>query len=144
MIAPNDNSADRSAITKLVELYVADGKSGKGDDMPPAYHKDATLFGYIGPDLVTGPLQGLYDWHDQNGAPTGLVATVRVELDNRTGHRSTDFFTRLKVDGGWKILNKVFRLYGWRRRCTRRSAACSRTWHYLRDGTISRWKLAKD
>ncbi len=39
------------------------------------------------------------------------VATVRLELENWTGHRFTDLFTVLKVDGDWKIMNKVFHLH---------------------------------
>ncbi len=38
-------------------------------------------------------------------------ATVRLELDNWTGGRYTDLFTLLKVDGEWKIMNKVFHLH---------------------------------
>jgi hypothetical protein len=36
---------------------------------------------------------------------------VRVETDNWTGHRFTDFFNLLKRDGQWKIMNKVFHLH---------------------------------
>jgi hypothetical protein len=36
---------------------------------------------------------------------------VRLELDNWTDHRYTDLFTLLKVDGEWKIMNKVFHLH---------------------------------
>ena len=91
--------------------------------MKPAFHKDATIFGYAGADLFAGPIQQLFDWNDQNGAATGLkariasidlvdtVATVRLELDNWTGSRFTDLFTLLKVDGEWKIMNKVFHLH---------------------------------
>ena len=39
------------------------------------------------------------------------VATVRLELDNWIGSRYTDMFTLLKVDGEWKIMNKVFHLH---------------------------------
>ena len=38
----------------------------------------------------------------------GTVATVRLQLDNWTGARFTDLFTLAKVDGKWKIINKVF------------------------------------
>ena len=41
----------------------------------------------------------------------GSVATVRLELDDWTGDRFTDLFTLLKVDGEWKIMNKVFHLH---------------------------------
>ncbi len=110
-------------ITKVVQHYIDGAKSGRGDDMKPAFHEDATIFGYAGADLLAGPIQQLFDWNDQNGAATGLiariasidlvdtVATVRLELDNWTGARFTDLFTLLKVDGEWKIMNKVFHLH---------------------------------
>lgn len=91
--------------------------------MKTAFHHDATIFGYIGTDLFAGPIQKLFDWNDQNGPATelqaqlasidvtGTIATVRLELDNWTGHRFTDMFTLLKVDGVWKIMNKVFYLH---------------------------------
>jgi hypothetical protein len=25
------------------------------------------IFGYVGPDLFAGPIQGLYNWNDKNG-----------------------------------------------------------------------------
>jgi len=91
--------------------------------MKPAFHKNATIFGYVGADLFAGPIQQLFKWNDENGPTKGLkawiasidlvntVATVRLELDNWTGHRFTDLFTLLKIDGEWKIINKVFHLH---------------------------------
>ncbi len=120
--APTDVS-DYDAIAKTVQHYIDGAKSGRGTDMKPAFHKDATIFGYTGTDLFAGPIQQLFDWNDQNGPATGLqariasidiidtIATVRLELDNWTGSRFTDLFTMLKVDGEWKIMNKVFHLH---------------------------------
>jgi hypothetical protein len=114
---------DREAITNVIQQYLNGAKSGRGDDMKPAFHKDATVFGYVGPDLFAGPIQNLFAWNDENGPATELqsriasidlvdtVATVRLELDNWTGHRFTDLFTLLKLDGEWKIMNKVFHLH---------------------------------
>ena len=108
------NLSDYDAIANTVQQYVNGGKSGRGDEMKLAFHADATIFGYVGPDLFAGPIQQLFDWNDQNGPATelqsritsidliGTVATVRLELDNWTGHRFTDMFTLLKVDGEWK------------------------------------------
>lgn len=125
-IIMSDKSADLSeydAITNTVQQYIDGGKSGRGAEMKPAFHPDATIFGYVGADLFAGPIQQLFDWNDQNGPATelqariasidiaGTVATVRLELDNWTGHRFTDMFTLLKVDGEWKIMNKVFYLH---------------------------------
>ena len=114
---------DEEAIKRTIQQYVDGGISGRGADMKPAFHDQATIFGYIGPDLFAGPIQGLFDWNDGNGPAAelqarianidieGTVATARIELDNWTGHRFTDFFTLLKVDGEWKIMNKVFYLH---------------------------------
>jgi hypothetical protein len=116
-------ASDREAIEKAIQTYVNGGITGKGDDMKPAFHDGATIYGYIGPDLFGGPIQGLYDWNDGNGPATelkaniasidieGTVATVRLELDNWTGHKFTDMFTLLKTDGEWKIISKVFYLH---------------------------------
>jgi hypothetical protein len=110
-------------IVNVVQQYIDGARSGKGEDMRPAFHKDATIFGYVGPDLFAGPIQQLFDWNDENGPATGLqaqiasidlidtAATVRLELDDWTGLRFTDLFTLLKVDGQWKITNKVFHLH---------------------------------
>ncbi len=114
---------EHDAIAKAVQHYIDGAKSGRGEDMKPAFHKDATIFGYAGADLFAGPIQQLLTWNDGNGPATGLkariagidligtVATVRLELDNWTGSRYTDLFTLLKVDGEWKIMNKVFHLH---------------------------------
>ncbi|HEX6731561.1 MAG TPA: nuclear transport factor 2 family protein [Pyrinomonadaceae bacterium] len=115
--------SDYDAITTTVQHYINGGKTGKTDEMKLAFHPQAMIFGYIGPDLFAGPIQRLFDWNDKNGAATELegriasidiietVATVRLELDNWTGQRFTDLFTLLKVDGEWKIMNKVFHLH---------------------------------
>ncbi len=117
------NVSEYDAIAKVVQHYIDGAKSGRGADMKPAFHKDATIFGYVGSDLFAGPIQKLFSWNDENGPATGLqariasidlidtVATVRLELDNWTGSRFTDLFTLLKVDGEWKIMNKVFHLH---------------------------------
>lgn len=122
-VVSTDTQREYDAIAKTLQHYIDGAKSGRGDDMKPAFHDEATIFGYIGSDLFAGPIQGLFDWNDGNGPATGLqaqiaridvedtVATVRLELDNWTGHRFTDLFTLLKVNGNWKIMNKVFHLH---------------------------------
>ena len=122
----NNMSTDvrqHDAIAESLQHYIDGTKSGKGDDMKPAFHKDATIFGYAGTDLFGGPIQQLFDWSDQNGPATelqarvasidlvGTAAIVRLELTNLNGARYTDMFTLLKVDGEWKIMSKVFHLH---------------------------------
>ena len=122
-ITSNSPLSDYDAITQAVQHYINGGKTGNTDEMKLAFHSGATIFGYVGPDLFAGPIKNLFDWNDQNGAATELegritsidivesIATVRLELDNWSGRRFTDMFTLLKVDGEWKIINKVFHLH---------------------------------
>ena len=117
------NLSDYDAIVTVVQHYIDGAKSGRGDEMKPAFHTDATIFGYAGADLFAGPIQQLFDWNDENGPAAELqtriasidvadtVATARLELNNWTGSRYTDLFTLLKVEGEWKIMNKVFHLH---------------------------------
>jgi hypothetical protein len=111
------------AITKVMQAYIEGARTGKGATMKPAFHDDATIFGYGGRGFFGGPIQGLYDWTDNNVPATGIqsrftsidvvgtAASVRLDTDNWTGHRFTDFFNLVKIDGQWKILSKVFYLH---------------------------------
>ena len=111
------------AIVAALQHYLEGGRLGRSAEMKKAFHPDATIFGYLGPDFIGGPIQGLYDWVDQNPPAAGLqarivsvnweqtVASVRLDLDDWGGHRFTDMFTMLKVDGEWKVINKVFHLH---------------------------------
>jgi len=116
-------ASDADAIARTIQIYVDGGRSGRGDDMKPAFHSTATISGYIGDDLLAGPITHLYEWNDRNGPAEelqsriasidveGSIATVRLELDNWTGRRFTDMFTLLEIDGSWKIISKVFYLH---------------------------------
>ena len=117
------NMTEYDVIADVVQHYIDGAKSGKGDDMKPAFHRDATIFGYAGADLFAGPIQRLFDWVDENDPATRLqaritsidvvdsVATVRLELNNWNGYRYSDMFTLLKANGEWRIMNKVFHLH---------------------------------
>lgn len=123
MSAPTAEVGEYEAIARVIQHYINGAISGKGSEMKPAFHDDATIFGFVGPDLFAGPIQGLYDWNDENGPAAGMisrivsidivgtVASVRLESDNWTGHRFTDFFNLLQLDGKWKVMNKVFHLH---------------------------------
>jgi hypothetical protein len=114
---------DLEQIEALMTIYVEGGRSGNIDILRPIFHELATICGYVGPDLFAGPIEMFYDWHAENGPAAELIAgdmqidaegsaaTVRVELDNWTGHRFTDFFTLVRIDGQWQIMSKVFYLH---------------------------------
>lgn len=114
------NMAEYEAITAIVQQYLDGGKEGKSSIMKPAFHKEATVAGYVGKDLDHGPIQRLFDWTDKTGPSKDLVArivsieivetiaSVRVESEHWDKYRFSDFLNLLKVDGHWKIMNKVF------------------------------------
>ena len=115
---------DYKAITNLLTNHYLKGAiSGKGSEMKPSFHNDASWYGYVGSDLIADPIQTLFDWHDGNGAATNLVyniskidivgtlASVKIELDNWKGSRFTDFFNMLKLDSKWQVMNKFFYLH---------------------------------
>ncbi len=70
------NVSERDAIAKAVQPYIDGARSGRGDDMKPAFHEDASIFGYAGADLFAGPIQQLFDWNDENGPATELEARI--------------------------------------------------------------------
>ena len=119
MNAPT-NLDEYDAIAKTVQYYTDGAKSGRGADMQPAFHQDATIFGYADGEIFAGPIQKLFKSVDQDAPATGLqarmvsidiintIAAVRLEFDDWNGHRYTDLLTLLKANGEWKIMNKVF------------------------------------
>ncbi len=70
------NVTEYDLIAKAVQHYIDGAKSGQGDDMKPAFHEDATIFGYAGADLFAGPIQRLFDWVDENDPATALQARI--------------------------------------------------------------------
>lgn len=108
-------------ILACLSGYVAGAVEGKAEIMRRAMHADAQIFGYLDGELFAGPMQRLYEYVDSHEpAGDGLrwaaslvdasdgAACARVVIENWGGHDFTDYFTLLKVDGSWKIMNKVF------------------------------------
>lgn len=115
--------SEHDAIARVMRYYIEGGAFGNSAEMRNAFHKDATIHGYVGEQLIAGPIQGLYDWVDQNGPAremqarissvdiSGTAASVRIDAENWYGHRFTDFFHLVKFDGEWKIISKIFHLH---------------------------------
>lgn len=52
------NMSEDAAIRATIQHYLDGARLGKGDLMKPAFAEGATIFGYVGPDLFAGPIQG--------------------------------------------------------------------------------------
>ena len=118
-----DTEVEIDSISSIIQTYVEGGRQGNAAIMKPAFREDATIHGYIGGGLLSGPIRLLYDWVAENPPAPDLeaiivnidlaitVATARVELIAWHGFRFTDQFTLLKESGAWTIVSKVFHTY---------------------------------
>jgi hypothetical protein len=112
-------------IAQTIQKYIDGSRQGKSELMRPAFHADASFFGYAGEQLATGT-KFLFDWIDKNGPAPNIeprivsvdvldsIAVVRLEVSGWSGKlagssvRMSDLFTLLKTPGGWKIIQKAF------------------------------------
>jgi hypothetical protein len=98
-------------------------RAGDVETLKRGFHEQAILCGYLGDDLIAGPIVELYDWVAANPAPaspgdpfscetlgielTGRVATARVRERDRHGV-VVDHFHLLKVGERWSIVSKLW------------------------------------
>ncbi|MDQ0741351.1 nuclear transport factor 2 family protein [Pseudomonas sp. W4I3] len=110
-----------NAIIAVLNKYNEGGAKADSALMKPAFNEQATIFGLDGGNLVGGAIQNLYDVIDSSFRPSpeataaivridivGTAASARVDTDNISGFRFTDFFNLLKVDGAWTIVSKIY------------------------------------
>lgn len=113
------------AIVKTIQLYLEGSRKGRSEIMRPAFHPDASFFGYAGDQLAVGT-KFLFDWIDRNGPAPGLeprfmsvdildsIAVVHLEVGGWSGSlagagvRMSDLFTLLRTPEGWRIIQKAF------------------------------------
>jgi len=113
---------DYNAIVDVLNQYNEGGKQAKSSIMKPAFSEQATIFGIDADNaLVGGPIQGLFDTIDTVFRPSpearaaiaridivGTAASARVDTDDISGFRFTDFFNLLKVAGRWTVVSKIY------------------------------------
>ena len=116
-----DQEADRKAIEQTIGYYFTASDNGDADALGRAFHPEAKMLLVRDGKLaeVTIP-----DWQDRirkNPNPptkanwrkvvsvdiSGEAAVARVESDFAT-FQFIDYMSLLKVDGEWKIVNKIF------------------------------------
>lgn len=113
---------DYQAIVAVLNQYNAGGAQANSSIMRPAFSSEATIFGVDGEDKLTGgPIEGLFEIIDSAFRPSpqakaaiaridivGTAASARVDTDELSGFRFTDFFNLLKVQGEWTIVSKIY------------------------------------
>lgn len=111
-----------NAILEVLNKYNEGGSKADSSIMKPAFSERATIFGVDGDGkLVGGAIQNLFDTIDNEFKPSpdakgavvridivGTAASARIDTDDISGFRFTDFFNLLKVEGKWTIVSKIY------------------------------------
>lgn len=111
-----------NAILDVLNKYNQGGAKADSSIMKPAFNEQATIFGVDDKGKLTGgPIQILFDIIDKDFKPSpnakgavvridivGTAASARIDTDDISGFRFTDFFNLLKVEGKWTIVSKIY------------------------------------
>ena len=111
-----------NAILEVLGKYNEGGVKADSSIMKPAFSDQATIFGVDATGkLAGGAIQNLFDVIDSDFKPSpnakaavvridivGTAASARIDTDDISGFRFTDFFNLLKVDGQWTIVSKIY------------------------------------
>ncbi|HEY1679515.1 MAG TPA: nuclear transport factor 2 family protein [Candidatus Sulfotelmatobacter sp.] len=117
---PADNT-DEAAIRETVQEYLHGLKFNDVESLKKAFYPEAKLFfvkkngqlGQLTQEQWYGGFKGSAGKEEQGELQiaaldvTGTIASVKVEEDYPTSHY-TDYVSLLKLNGEWKIVNKVF------------------------------------
>jgi len=117
-----NNLAEEEGIRAVIGHYAVGMRTHDVLSLKRAFHEQAILCGYLGDDLIAGPIAALYAWVNSNPSPdasgdpytcdvlnievTGRVAAVSVrELYHDT---AIDYFHLLKIGDRWSIVSKLW------------------------------------
>ena len=113
---------ERTAIESTVQLYIDGSSTGDVEKLREAFHEAAWMYGSLGGQRYDVPVAELFAMvtatplgSDSYSAritsvdQVGDAAVVRLEEDGCWGTVSfVDWFALAKIDGTWKIVNKLF------------------------------------
>lgn len=118
--------SEYDAILKTMKGYLDGVREGKSELMRPVFHPAATFFGHYPGGVMDGPMDGLFNFIDNNGPAPDIqfrvasveivekIACLRLELEGfsgklaGTGVSMSDIFTLMRLDEGWTIVQKAF------------------------------------
>jgi hypothetical protein len=116
------SAADDQGIRAAIADYAEGMRTHNVGVLKRAFHEQAIMCGYLGDDLIAGPIANLYEYVDSNPAPpehscdvlaievTGRVASASVrELYHDT---AIDYFHLLKIGDRWWIVSKLWDVDG--------------------------------
>jgi len=114
---------ERTAIETVVQLYIDGASKGEAEKLKTAFHPKALMFGSVSGQRFDAPIttmiqevtvnpldnDGGYSGRIIAVEQTGDAAIATVEESGCWGNLSfVDYLALAKIDGSWKIVNKVF------------------------------------
>ena len=84
-----DTSSDEQRIRDVIADYADGMRTHDVKTLKRAFHHLAILCGYLGDDLIAGPIAALYDWVEANPGPAATgdpyrCEILRIEITGRT------------------------------------------------------------
>ncbi len=115
------STQDFEDVIAIATKYVEGLRIGSSEGVAEAFHKDAVMYGFTNGELLGGSIRNLYDFVEKNGtapdirtrldvlAITPTTAVVRIDMEkDAIGADYNDFLTLIKLNGGWKVIAKVY------------------------------------
>jgi hypothetical protein len=113
---------DYDAICRVVQLCLDGEATGNVAKLQEAFHDDARMFGSLAGERYDVPISELFDLAASSPADTGIyrarilsvhqtadAAFAMVAEEGYWGSVSfVDYLTLARINGTWKIVNKVF------------------------------------
>jgi len=115
-------ATERSAIESTIQLYIDGTSTGDVDKLKEAFVEGARMYGSVGGQRFDIPITELaamvaehplgsdsYEARITSVEQIDDAAVVRLEEEGCWGSVSfVDWFNLAKIDGAWKIVNKLF------------------------------------
>jgi hypothetical protein len=115
-------SAEEQAIREVIGHYAEGMRTHSVESLKRAFHEQAILCGYLGDDLIAGPIAELYAWVSSNPSPdaTGdpyACDILSIDVTARVASASAreeyhgpaiDYFHLVKVGDTWSIVSKLW------------------------------------
>jgi Putative lumazine-binding len=74
----SSNLSEYESIAKTVQHYIDGAKAGRGAEMKPAFHQDATIFGYADGELFVSSTRLLGSgWNSMTGTAIASLTCSR-------------------------------------------------------------------
>lgn len=115
-----NRTTEANAVAAVLGAYETGTRNRDVALLKSAFHENALMSGYLGPNLLVGGPEPFYAHLEANeveasyAAQTvhidinGNAASARVVEDNLWGMSFVNDFHLIRADGAWKIVSKLF------------------------------------